>query len=233
MSLASDTTGAFTATLNLNNNKLILQTTTVNKTTSLTSLASALASGYHGGDWLGTGITGGSVAIDASATGGHLLTLALYDNADLNLTTFGGQSVGTTSLLITTALIGDTNFDGFVNEADLNVVSNNFQTSQAAASRGDLNFDGTVNNADLHPVQNRLLAVCYSLRVWSSSATPPLAASLGTVTITANYNYTGSATIAAGTLMIGNGGTSGSPGIGSLINNSRLAFNRSDTLLFP
>jgi fibronectin-binding autotransporter adhesin len=57
----------------------------------------------------------------------------------------------------------------------------------------------------------------------------------GTVTLTGNNTYTNNGTgatttITAGTLQVGNGGTSGTVGTGSIVNNSLLVFNRSDAL---
>ncbi|MGA7489575.1 MAG: autotransporter-associated beta strand repeat-containing protein [Xanthobacteraceae bacterium] len=51
----------------------------------------------------------------------------------------------------------------------------------------------------------------------------------GTTVFTGNNFYTGGTTIAAGTLQLGNGGTSGAI-IGDVLNNGTLAVNRSDTL---
>ncbi|VVD70990.1 autotransporter outer membrane beta-barrel domain-containing protein [Pandoraea fibrosis] len=50
----------------------------------------------------------------------------------------------------------------------------------------------------------------------------------GTTVLTGNSAYTGGTTISAGTLQLGNGGTSGSI-TGDVVNNSTLAFDRSDT----
>ena len=54
----------------------------------------------------------------------------------------------------------------------------------------------------------------------------------GTMILAANNTYTGATTISAGTLQVGNGGTSGSLGAntGTITNNGTLAFNRSDNL---
>ena len=54
----------------------------------------------------------------------------------------------------------------------------------------------------------------------------------GTLTLTGSNLYTGGTTISAGTLQLGNGGTSGSI-VGDVTNNGTLAFNRSDILTFP
>ena len=52
----------------------------------------------------------------------------------------------------------------------------------------------------------------------------------GTAILTGNNTYSGSTTISAGTLQIGNGGTSGSLGTGSVVDNSNLSFNRSNSI---
>ncbi|WP_367873441.1 autotransporter-associated beta strand repeat-containing protein [Luteolibacter sp. Populi] len=53
----------------------------------------------------------------------------------------------------------------------------------------------------------------------------------GWQTLTGTNTYTGGTTIAAGTLQLGNNGTTGSI-IGNVINNSTLAFNRSDSFAY-
>jgi fibronectin-binding autotransporter adhesin len=54
----------------------------------------------------------------------------------------------------------------------------------------------------------------------------------GTMTLTGADTYTGGTTISAGTLQIGNGGTSGTIA-GNVTDNGTLAFNRTDNVLFP
>lgn len=53
----------------------------------------------------------------------------------------------------------------------------------------------------------------------------------GKLTIDVTNNLSGGALISAGTLQIGNGGTTGTAGSGNLTNNATLAFNRSDSLV--
>jgi fibronectin-binding autotransporter adhesin len=53
----------------------------------------------------------------------------------------------------------------------------------------------------------------------------------GATTLTADNTYTGGTTIVAGTLQIGNGGTSGGI-VGDVVNGATLAFNRSDAVTF-
>jgi autotransporter-associated beta strand protein len=53
----------------------------------------------------------------------------------------------------------------------------------------------------------------------------------GTTILTGANTYTGTTTISAGTLQIGNGGTTGSIA-GNIVDNAALRFNRSDTLTY-
>ncbi len=52
----------------------------------------------------------------------------------------------------------------------------------------------------------------------------------GTATITGSGSYTGSTLISSGTVQVGNGGTTGSLGSGSIVNNGKLDYNRSDAV---
>ena len=54
----------------------------------------------------------------------------------------------------------------------------------------------------------------------------------GTTILTGDNSFTGGTTISAGTLRLGNGGTSGSI-MGNVVNNAALVFNRADTIVFP
>src|SRR5262249_1201215 len=56
-------------------------------------------------------------------------------------------------------------------------------------------------------------------------------AGTGTFTLTGDSTYTGGTTISAGTLQLGNGGTTGSV-TGNIVNNAALTFNRSDALTY-
>ncbi len=181
LQISSDTQSAFTAALDVKNSNFILQsnpTMPADKSAKLSFLQSALTSGMNNGNWLGMGITSSTVAADQSATGSHLTALALFDNANLNFPTFGGQPVDTSSLLITTALIGDTNFDNTVNQSDFNLVAAKWQTPQSDWTTGDLNNDGFVDLLDAVMVATH---VPNPLNL--SAAPPDLAAEIAALTV--------------------------------------------------
>src|SRR5690606_1826095 len=52
----------------------------------------------------------------------------------------------------------------------------------------------------------------------------------GTTVLTGNNTYSGTTTISAGTLQVGNGGTTGTLGTGNVTNNGELVFNRTDAM---
>ncbi len=69
--------------------------------------------------------------------------------------------------------------------------------------------------------------------VYSGALTQPLGfvkSGPGTLTLTGNNTYSGSTTISAGTLQLGDGGTSGSVASPTIVNHGTLAFNRSDAV---
>ena len=64
------------------------------------------------------------------------------------------------------------------------------------------------------------------------SGTPLVKSGSGTLTLTGANTYSGGTTISAGTLQIGNNGTAGTLGSGSVVNNGTLSFHRTDTTTF-
>ena len=62
--------------------------------------------------------------------------------------TFSGQTVTSSSLLIRYTYLGDANLDGTVNALDFNALASNFGSSGVPWTSGDFNYDGTVNTLD-------------------------------------------------------------------------------------
>ena len=96
-------------------------------------------------------------------------------------------------------------------------------TSGSIASTG-----GIVNNAAL--VFNRSDASTYAGVISGTGTVENFAA--GTTTLTGTNTYTGVTTISSGTIQIGAGSTTGSIASASIVNNSALAFNRSDAITY-
>jgi len=58
-------------------------------------------------------------------------------------------------------------------------------------------------------------------------------AGTGTLTLTGANGYSGGRRISAGTLQVGNGGTTGQLGSGAVVDNATLRINRSDAVTWP
>ncbi|MEX2140181.1 MAG: PEP-CTERM sorting domain-containing protein [Pirellulales bacterium] len=100
------------------------------------------------GTWNGPGITSSAAQADNST-----LAVGYAVNADLPLgpyTTFRGQPVDDTSVIIRGTRIGDANLDGVVNDDDVTIVGATFgMTSGAVWGLGDFTYDGAVNDDDV------------------------------------------------------------------------------------
>ncbi len=83
--------------------------------------------------------------LTSSSTGGKL---GYADNAVLHLTSFGGQTVDDTNLLIKFTYGGDANLDGQVDISDLGALATAWQTS-APWTGGDFDYSGFVDISDL------------------------------------------------------------------------------------
>ena len=94
----------------------------------------------------------------------------------INATTFDGQPVNSTSVLVKYTYLGDANLDSTVNALDFNALANGYGETPGSDvwSQGDFNYDGTVNSSDF-----AMLAANYG-QVMPSSTQLPMAV-LGTV----------------------------------------------------
>jgi hypothetical protein len=108
--------------------------------------------GRNGGTWDGRG-----GIISSTAVGN--LAIGWYENTETEQpgdpvpTTFDGQSIDSTTLILTPLLYGDSNHDGTIDLTDLNTVLNNFG-STADWYNGDFDYTGVVDLTDLNDVLN-------------------------------------------------------------------------------
>jgi hypothetical protein len=159
-----------TAKLDVNNNAAIVN---YSGTSPLATVRSQIVAGRggpgFGGTWSGQGITS-TAAAAANATEAESRSVAIVENGALPLgpyTTFAGQPVDNTSLLIAFTRTGDANLDGVVNDDDVTIVGASYApgVAQASWALGDFDYNGFVDDDDV-----TLLGVFYD------PSAPPLVA---------------------------------------------------------
>lgn len=69
--------------------------------------------------------------------------------SDLGLTSFGGQSVDSTSVLVWLTFKGDTNLSGNVDFDDLLALAQNYGSTSSTWTKGDFDYNGATNFDDL------------------------------------------------------------------------------------
>ena len=150
----------------------------------------------------------GTVNVD----GGVAATIgSVIDGAGKSL-----DKVGTGTLTLT----GDNTYTGATTISSGTLSLGNGGTTGSVAGN-------IVDNAAL--VFNRSNALTYAGLI--SGAGTVTKSGAGTLTLTGDNTYTGATTISAGTLSLGNGGTTGSV-TGNIVDNAALVFNRSNALTY-
>nr|WP_234827057.1 autotransporter-associated beta strand repeat-containing protein [Rhodopseudomonas palustris] len=176
----------------------------------------------------GTTISGGTLQLGNGGISGSI-TGDITNNATLavnrsNGTSLGGAISGTGNLVKLggdiLALLGNNTYTGGTTISAGTLRVGNGATSGSIV--GDV-----VNNGVLQ--FNRHDSIGFGGAISGSGSLEKIAA--GTLTLTGANTYTGGTTISAGTLQIGNGGTTGSI-TGDVVNNGSLVFNRSDAAGF-
>jgi hypothetical protein len=142
------------AKLDLANNSVVIDYTGTSPAATVRQqiLAGRGGSGL-GAAWTGQGITS-SVAATANATDAESRSVGFAENATMPLgalTTFRGQPVDNTSLLIAFTRTGDANLDGIVNDDDVTIVGATYAPSvqQPAWALGDFDYNGFIDDDDV------------------------------------------------------------------------------------
>jgi autotransporter-associated beta strand protein len=202
---------------------VISGTGSVNQTGTGTTILIANNS-YTGG----TTISAGTLQLGNGGTTGSIVGNVL-DNGVLSVdrsdsVTFAGSISGAGSVnqigAGTTILTGNNNYTG---------------GTTISAGTLQLGNGGTTGSITGNVIDNSVLSFDRSDSVTFagsiSGAGSVNQTGTGTTILTGNNTYTGSTTISAGTLQLGNGGTTGSI-IGNVLDNSVLTFDRSDSATF-
>ncbi len=174
-----------------------------------------------------TTISDGALQIGNGGTTGQLGTGAVVNNSALifnrsNAHTVANAISGTGSLTKTgagtTTLTGTNTYSGTTT-----ILAGTLQIGSGSTA-GSLGTGAVVNSGVLTFNRSNALTVANAI----SGAGALVKSGGGTTTLTGTNSYTGTTTITAGTLQIGNGGSSGTVGTGAIANSAILTVNRSD-----
>jgi hypothetical protein len=113
---------------------------------SLAAIASAVATGFHGGDWQGVGgITSSAAASNAAG----VTALGYGSNATLGKTAFAGVTgLAASDVLINYTYCGDADLSGAVTLDDFTLFLNGYQNASNTWLSGDFDYSGAVSLDD-------------------------------------------------------------------------------------
>ncbi|MFC4764862.1 autotransporter-associated beta strand repeat-containing protein [Dyella koreensis] len=177
----------------------------------------------------GTTISTGTLQIGDGGTSGSIVG-DVTDNSVLSFnrsdtSAFPGAVSGTGSLTQigsgTTVLTGNSSYSGGTTISAGTLQIGNGGTSGSITGNVSNNSVLSFNRSDSSTFAGVVSGTGSLMQIGS-----------GTTVLTGSNTYTGGTTISAGTLQIGDGGTSGSI-VGNVTDNATLSFNRSDTSSFP
>ncbi len=134
-------------TLNLTNNDMIVHNG------DLTSLTNLLATGFDAAQWIGGGIDSSSAANDAA----KLTALGILLNNANGLpfySTFDGQPVTNTDVLIKFTIYGDANLDGKVNGTEYALTDKGFNEQLTGWQNGEFDYSNSINGTDYSLLDN-------------------------------------------------------------------------------
>lgn len=148
LSIQTDGGGNPLGRLDLADNSLIVD---YSSASPLMTMRALILSGYAGGSWTGNGITSSVAAVTSLRSLGYGEASKVLGLSGANTTTWEGQTVDATSVLVRYTLVGDANLDGFVDLGDLGgAVAPNYGIGSGKSWQdGDFNGDGAVDLSDL------------------------------------------------------------------------------------
>ncbi len=195
-------------------------------------------SGFQNGQAIGSGIfLAGSV--NYSVSNGNTVTIADTLGGGIDAQITGGLTKSGPGTLVFTgnnSYTGGTTLTG----GTLSVASNSHlgdASSSLTFNGGMLQVTGTTFTSTTRPITWGVNGGGFDIAASGNTFTVSQAiggtggftkSGPGTLVLTGNNTYTGGTTISSGFLQIGNGGTTGSLGTGTVVNNSVMTLHRSD-----
>jgi hypothetical protein len=136
------------ATLDLADNSLIVQSNTAGRAAALQAVTALAATGRNAGAWTGTGLTSSAAAFDAThLTGVAVISNAADDGSPIR-TTFAEETVDADSILARRTWNGDTDLTGVVDATDYFHTDSGFAHGAAGFAHGDFDYTGKVDAND-------------------------------------------------------------------------------------
>jgi hypothetical protein len=132
-----------TAKVDLKTNDLVIDYT---GTSPISDVRAMLTSGRNGGTWDGNGIT---TSLSTVSSDTHARALGYAEASALGITTFDGETVDGSTLIVKYTFGGDCSLDGLVDFNDLVIISQNYGLSGKEWTTGDATYDGLCDFADL------------------------------------------------------------------------------------
>ena len=132
-------------TLDITNNAMVIHNG------SIGTIYAEIQSAYNGGTWTGTNASAGVITSSiAAADTTHLTAVGVATG----LTSFEGQTVLPSDVLVKYTYYGDANLDGHVDGSDYSRIDNGALNNLTGWSNGDFNYDGVINGSDYTLIDN-------------------------------------------------------------------------------
>jgi autotransporter-associated beta strand protein len=197
-----------------------------------------LGNGGTAGSITGDIINNGILAFDrsdVSTVGGGIAGAGDVTQIGTGTTILAGNNTYTGATIITAGTLKAGSANGFSPNSEFTVNSildlNSFSNTIGSLSGTGIVLNNGATGVALTVGNDNANSTFSGVLENGTGALQLIKSGAGTLTLTGNNTYTGGTTISAGTLQIGNGGTTGSI-TGNVTDNGVLAFNRSDSVTF-
>ncbi|HEY7086715.1 MAG TPA: hypothetical protein VH518_01420 [Tepidisphaeraceae bacterium] len=139
-----------TAKLDLTDNAMVVDYTGASP---LADVRAYIKKGQNGGDWLGNGITSSRAATSPNSGELHKTGIGYGEASSLHITSFLGDPVDSTTIVMRYTYIADADLDGDVDGVDIGIWATNFTgelggIGNKAWTEGDWDYDGDVDGVD-------------------------------------------------------------------------------------